>query len=163
AQAAVVTRNKSFGLSHVKVARLVRTLFGIGLTRGASAQVVLRAADRLEPADQEVCQAIKASPCLTPDETGWRVEGKPAWLHAWVGPRATGYAIEGDRSADALEAVIGLDWAGRMTHDGFSAYDRFTPATHQPCLGHVLRRARELLAQATRGAVHYPRRLIALL
>jgi transposase len=163
AQAAVVTLNKTFGLSHVKVARLFGALFGIGLTRGASAQVVLRAAERLEPADQEVCQEIKASPCLTPDETGWRVGGKPAWLHAWVGQRVTCYAIEQDRSADALEAVIGLDWAGRMTHDGFSSYDRFTQATHQQCLGHVLRRTRELLAQATRGAVHYPRRLIALL
>lgn len=163
AQAAVVTLNKTFGLSHVKVARLLQTLFGIGLTRGASTQIVLRAADRLEPADQEICQQIKASPRLTPDETGWRVGGQPAWLHAWVGPRATCYAIEADRSADALEAVIGLDWTGQMTHDGFSSYDRFTQATHQQCLGHVLRRTRELLAQATRGAVHYPRQLIALL
>ena len=162
AQAAVVTLNKTFGLSHVKVARLFGALFGIGLTRGASTQIVLRAADRLEPADQEVCQEVKASPRLTPDETGWRVGGKPAWLHAWVGQRATCYAIEADRSADALEAVIGLDWAGQMTHDGFSSYDRFSAATHQQCIGHVLRRTRELLAQATRGAVHYPRRLIAL-
>jgi transposase len=49
-----------------------------------------------------------------------------------------------------------------MTHDGFSSYDRFREATHQQCLGHVLRRVRELAAKATRGAVHYPRRLIAL-
>jgi transposase len=161
-QAAVVTLNKTFGLSHVKVASIFKALFGIDLTRGASAQIVLRAAARLEPADQEICQEIKASPCLTPDETGWRVGGKPAWLHAWVGERATCYAVEGDRSADALEAVIGIDWAGKMTHDGFASYDRFTQATHQQCLGHVIRRARELEEKARRGAVHYPRRLIAL-
>ena len=161
-QAAVVTLNKTFGLSHVKVASIFQALFGIDLTRGASAQIVLRAAARLEPADQEICQEIKASPCLTPDETGWRVGGKPAWLHAWVSERATCYAVEGERSADALEAVIGIDWAGKMTHDGFASYDRFTTATHQQCLGHVTRRARELEEKATRGAVHYPRRLIAL-
>jgi transposase len=141
AQAAVVTLNKTFGLSHGKVAAVFWSLFGIRLTRGASAQVVLRAAARLEPADQEVCADIKASACLTPDETGWRVAGKPAWLHAWVGARATCYAVEEGRSADALEGLIGIGWTGKMVHDGFSSYDRFAQATHQQCLGHVLRRA----------------------
>ena len=161
-QAAIVLLNKTFGLSHVKVARLFKLLYAIDLTRGASAQIVLRAAERLEPADQEISQEIKASPRLTPDETGWRVAGKPAWLHAWVGPGVTCYAIEANRKADALETVIGSDWAGKMTHDGFSSYDRFRQATHQQCLGHLLRRLRELAAAATRGAVHYPRRLIVL-
>lgn len=162
AQAAVAMLNKTLGLSHAKVAQAFGSLFGIDLTRGATVQIMLRAADRLEPADAEICQEIKASRCLTPDETGWRVEGKPAWLHAWVGERVTCYAIEKDRKVDALEDVIGRDWAGKMVHDGFSSYDRFSKATHQQCMGHVIRRARELLARATRGAVHYPRRLIAL-
>ena len=34
-------------------------LFGIRLTRGASAQIVLRAGDRMEPAYQEVRKEIK--------------------------------------------------------------------------------------------------------
>jgi transposase len=162
AQAAVVTLNKTIGLSHGKVVAVFGFLLGIPLTRGASAQIVLRVARRLGPAHQEVRDDVKASPCLTPDETGWRVGGNPAWLHAWVGERATCYAIDRQRSADVLERLIGLDWAGKMTHDGFSSYDRFSKAQHQQCLGHVLRRVRELLAKATRGAVHYPRKLIAL-
>jgi transposase len=163
AQAAVVALNKTFGLSHIKVAAVFHALFGITLTRGAGAQIVLRAADRLGPAYQEVREEIKSAPCVTPDETGWRVAGRPAWLHAWVGARATCYAIDPHRKAEALERLIGRDWSGTMVHDGFASYDRFTAATHQQCLGHVLRRARELEAQATRGAVHYPRKLIALL
>jgi len=162
AQAAVATLNKTFGLSHGKVSAVFQALFGISLTRGASVGIVLRAADRLGPAHQEIREEIKASPVLTPDETGWRVEGKPAWLHAWVGERATCYAIDRRRSACVLERLIGIDWPGKMTHDGFSSYGRFTKATHQQCLGHVLRRVRELEAKATRGAVHYPRGLIAL-
>src|SRR5262249_20518755 len=163
AQAAVGGLNKTFGLSHAKVAAVFGALFGITLTRGASAQIVLRAADRLGPADQEVREEIKSAPCLTPDETGWRVGGRPAWLHAWVTARATGYAIDPQRRADVLERLIGRDWSGTTVHDGFASYDRFTAATHQECLGHVLRRVRELESQATRGAVHYPRKLIALL
>src|SRR4051794_28948910 len=162
AQAAVVLLNKTLGLSHLKVATAFHALFGITLTRGASAQIVLRAADRLGPAHQEIHQEIKAAPCVTPDETGWRVAGRPAWLHAWVTERATGYAIDPHRKADVLERVIGLAWSGTMVHDGFASYDRFKAATHQQCLGHVLRRVRDLEAKATRGAVHYPRKLIAL-
>jgi transposase len=163
AQAAVTTLNKTYGLSHGKVVAIFKTLFGITLTRGASVQIVLRAAERLEPAHQEVRQEVKASPTLTPDETGWRVAGQPAWLHAWVGERATCYAIDRQRSAAVLERLIGRDWSGKMTHDGFSSYDRYAKATHQQCLGHVLRRARELEGKAKGGAVHYPRKLIALL
>jgi transposase len=162
AQAAVAVLNKTLGLSHAKVARVFGSLFGISLTPGASAQIVLRAAQRLEPADDEIVAEIRGSPTLAPDETGWRVGGQLAWLHAWVAKRAVRYTIERDRKVDALEAVLGLDWSGTMVHDGFSSYDRFTSATHQQCLAHILRRVRELAAQATRGAVHYPRQLIAL-
>ena len=126
AQAGVAVLNKVAGLSHGKVARVLAALFGVRLTRGASAQVVLRAAGRLEPAHQEVRREIKAAPCVTPDETGWRVGGQPAWLHAWVGERATCYAIDPHRSADALERLLGIDWSGVLAHDGWSSYDRFT-------------------------------------
>ncbi|HVI52809.1 MAG TPA: IS66 family transposase [Candidatus Sulfotelmatobacter sp.] len=162
AQAAVALLNKTFGLSHIKVAAVFRALFGIGLTRGGSAQIVLRAGDRLGPAYQEIRQEIKSAACVTPDETGWRVAGRPAWLHAWVAKRATCYAIDPHRKADVLERLIGIDWPGTMVHDGFASYDRFAAATHQQCLGHLLRRVRGLEAEATRGAVHYPRKLIAL-
>jgi transposase len=164
AQAAVISLNKTFGLSHAKVAAVFETLFGIRLTRGASAQIVLRAAERLEPADEEICQRVKESDCLTDGrvQTGWRVGGKSAWLHAWVGTDVVCYAVEADRSADALENQIGIGWSGKMVHDGFSSYGRFDKATHQQCVGHILRRVRELLGKATRGAVHYPRKLIAL-
>ena len=162
AQAAVITLNKDAGLSHGKVVAILRALFGIELTRGASAQVVPRAAARLRPARQEILQQIKDSAVVTADETGWRVGGRPAWLHARVGERATCYATDPHRSADALERVVGIDYGGVLAHDGWSSYDRFEEATHQQCLGHVLRRARELLARATRGAVHYPRQLIEL-
>jgi transposase len=163
AQAAAALLNKTFGLSHIKIAGIFHAFFGIRLTRGASAQIVLRAAHRLGPADQEIRREIRSAPCITPDETGWRVAGRPAWLHAWVTERATGYAIDPLRKADALERLIGRGWSGTLVHDGFSSYDRFAAATHQQCLGHVLRRVRELEAKATRGAVHYPRKLIALL
>jgi transposase len=162
AQAAVALLHTQAGLSHGKVATVFDALFGIGLTRGASAQINGRAGVRSEPAYQQIRASIRSSRQLAADETGWRVGGRSAWLHVWVGDTATAYAIDSQRSADALERAIGLDWSGVLGHDGYGTYDRFTSATHQSCLAHVLRRARELLDDATRGAVAFPRRLIAL-
>jgi transposase len=162
AQAAVVSLNKQSGLSHGKVAGVMGALFGIDLTRGASTQVVLRAAERLGPAYGEILDATAGAERLAVDETGWRVGGRPAWLHAWVGERATCYRVDRRRSADALEAVIGIDWGGVMVHDGFASYDRFTEAIHQQCVAHLLRRAREMLEAATRGAVRFPRQVVEL-
>jgi transposase len=162
AQAAAALLNKQAGLSHAKVAAVFRALFGITLTRGASAQIGLRAAARLAPSHRTVLQEVRGSEQLKVDETGWRVGGRPAWLHAWVGDRATAYVIDPRRSADALERVIGRDWGGVLVRDGWASYDRFTEAVHQQCVAHVLVRARELLVGATRGAVRFPRQVLDL-
>ena len=162
AQAAAAVLHTQMGLSHGKVASVFRTLFGIDMTRGASAQIGLRAAARLQPDYELILGEVRSSERIAADETGWRVGGHPAWLHAWVGDRATAYAIDSKRSADALERVIGRDWSGVLSHDGFASYDRFEAAIHQQCVAHVLRRARDLLVTAARGAVRFPRQVIAL-
>jgi transposase len=163
AQAAVALLHTQAGLSHGKVAAVFQALFGITLSRGASAQINGRVGRRLEGDYQLVLEEVRQSESIAADETGWRVGGQSAWLHVWVGERASAYAIDSQRGADALERVIGADWSGILSHDGFASYDRFGGAIHQSCLAHVLRRVRELLSRATRGAVRFPRQVIALL
>ena len=122
AQATVVYLNKHSGMSYGKIADLFRQTYDITLTRGACAQIVLRAGQRLQPAYEEIQQHIRAAEHLTPDETGWRIGGHPVWLHAWVaGDGATCFAIDPRRSAEVLQRIIGIGWSGGMTHDGFSS------------------------------------------
>ncbi len=164
AQATVVYLNKRAGMSCGKIADTFDKVFGITLTRGACAQIVLRAAEKLQPAYEQIREHLKSSQHLTPDETGWRIGGHPAWLHGWVGDDgATLYAIDPQRSADVLEKVIGIDWSGSMTHDGFSSYERFENAAHQQCVDHALRRARGLLEKQTGAARIFPQQVIDLL
>jgi transposase len=163
AQAAVVELNKQGGLSHGKVTRCLKSLFGIDLSRGGSVHTILRAARRCEPAYEAIRQSVGQSEWVVPDETGWRVGGLPAWLHALVGPEATAYVIDPTRSGAVAEAVLGLDYDGTLIHDGWSPYDQFQDARHQQCLNHLLRRADEMEANATRGAVLFPRRVAGLL
>ena len=163
AQAAIVYLNKHAGLSHGKVVHVLRTLFGITLSRGASAQIVLRAGERLGPAYVEIQAKLKNSPVITPDETGWRIGGGTVWLHAWVGADGvTCYHIDRQRGCDALQRLLGIDWSGTLVHDGWASYDAFEEACHQQCQAHVLRRAHELEETAAGRAKTFPRQVIDL-
>jgi transposase len=124
---------------------------------------VLRAASRCEPVYEAIRETVGQSEWVVPDETGWRVGGYPAWLHALVGPEATAYVIDPTRSGAVAEAILGLDFDGTMIHDSWSPYDQFERARHQQCLNHLLRRADELAATAMRGTVCFPRRVAGLL
>jgi transposase len=159
AQAAVVELNKQAGLSHGKVPQRLDHLFGITLSRGGSVHTGVRAAARLEPTYEAIRQSVGQADWVVPDEAGWRVGGHPAWLHTLVGPEATAYVIDPTRSGDVAADILGLDYDGTMIHHGWSPYDRFYEASHQQCLRHLLRRADEMEAAATRGAVCFPRRV----
>lgn len=163
AQAAVVELNKNAGLAHGKVSGVFRNLFGIELTRGGVAHVVLRAGRRCQPIYRAICRAVRRSAWVVPDETGWRVGGLLAWLHGFVTPKTTAYIIDPTRGHDPAERLLGLDYDGMMIHDGWSPYDRFLKARHQQCNQHILRRCAEILQTATRAAVRFPRRVAALL
>lgn len=162
-QAALVILNKRAGLSHGKVCHCLQTLFGIRLTRGGSAQAILRAGRRCRPIYQRLRQKLRAARRVTLDETGWRIGGLPAWLHTLVSRTATVYEIARTRDHTVAEGVLGADYAGTLIHDGWAPYDRFTQARHQQCLAHLLRRCRELLETATRGAVRFPQQIQAWL
>jgi transposase len=163
AQAAAVMLNKELGLSQGKISRFFQAFFGIKLTRGGSCQIMLRAADRCEGNYQAIIQRVRRSDWIVPDETGWRIGGWLAWMHAAVSEDAVAYLIARQRGFEASALLIGEDYAGKLIHDGWAGYDRFWHAIHQTCLAHLLRRCHELLETATRGAVIFPRKVKALL
>lgn len=155
--------NKQLGLSHGKVAWLLEKVFHVKIDRSTSARSVQRTARRCEAAYEQIRQDVRGSDQVTPDETGWRVGGQKAWLHAFASARATCYEVDPTRSGQPAERLLGLDWPGRLVHDGWSVYDRFVEAIHQQCNAHLLNRCNELLEVARRGAVRFPRAVKKLL
>jgi transposase len=156
--------NKELGLSHGKSVRLLRTLFPeLRLARGTSVRSTLRTAARCAPAYEQLREDLRGASEVAPDETGWRVGGRSAWLHAFVSKQETCYVIDPTRSHEPAEQLLGLEWPGTLVHDGWSVYDRFTRAFHQQCVRHLQRRCQELLETAVRGAVRLPRAVLALI
>ena len=61
-------------------------------------------ASHCEPVYEAIRESVGQSEWVMPDETGWRVGGHPARLHALVGPQAIAYVIDPTRSG-AVAAV----------------------------------------------------------
>jgi transposase len=154
--------SKELGLPAGKVARLLGQ-FGLDLTPGGVTQAVARAARHAGPTYQALLEGVHASPVVAPDETGWRVGGRRAWLWAFAGQGVVVYRIAPGRGYDDAAAVLGHDYAGVLERDGWAPYRRFTQATHQTCLAHLLRRCAELLADAKRGQAKTPHAIRRLL
>lgn len=163
AQALTAQLNKESGLPYGKIRSLFRTAFGISVSRGGAAQVVLRVAERLDPAYQHIFAIVRRSRVVYPDETGWKVGGRLRWLWTFVTRTATAYVIRASRGAEVVSEVLGDFYRGVMGHDGWAPYDQFILAEHQQCLAHLFRRCEDLLSTATRGAVRFPRDFKALL
>ena len=163
AHAALALCNKDLGLSHGKGAKLFRQLFGVTIARSTSVRSMLRTANQCQRAYEEIRQSVRGSPFVVPDETGWRVGGKIAWLHAFPAQAATCYVIDPSRSHRPATELLGENYAGVMIHDGWSPYDRFVEARHQQCVAHLLRRCGELLETATGPAVRFPRAVMSAL
>lgn len=159
AQALAVHLNKEAGLSHGKIAFVLQAVFGLSLTRGGAAQIMLRAARRCGRYYCQLQILIKRSPSLAVDETGWRVGGILHWLHVAAAQRLTLYLIAKGRGFPESAWLIGAQFEGCLTHDGWSPYDKFELAKHGTCNGHLLRRCATLLEIAKAGAVRFPRQV----
>lgn len=151
-----------FGVPYRKVAGVLFAHFGVRVTAGALVLAEHRLAARAQPAYQELGLAVRHSPVVHADETGWRIGGHRAWLWVFCTPQVTIYAIRQSRGADVVQEILGVHFAGVLTSDCFLAYDPFA-GVKQKCFAHLLRTCSEIEALKTRGAVRFPRAVAALL
>jgi transposase len=155
--------NKVYGLSYGKVSGVFAQLFGLHVAPSTMVRGLERLAFRAEPVYQGLCEEVRRSPVVYPDETGWKVAAVLGWLWVFVSKNAVVYAVRPSRGTDVVREILGADYKGTLGHDGWAPYDQLTAATHQTCLGHLLRRSHHLLEAATRGAVRFPRAVKNLL
>jgi len=153
--------HKGLGLPLGKVQRMLRTQCGLHVTRGGLAHLCARVARRATPTYEALCAEVRHSPVVSPDETDWTIGRVLHWLWVAATPTTTAYRIAAGRGVDDAAALLGADVAGVLARDGWAPYRRFTRATHQTCLAHLLRRCRLLHLDPPRCAL--PPQIQALL
>ncbi|MGH8711799.1 MAG: IS66 family transposase [Burkholderiales bacterium] len=159
AQALMALLKNKLGLSYGDITALMKDAWGIEVTRGAAAHIVRRAGERAESMYDAFKAMIPQRDTVYPDETGWKINGRLHWLWDFVTDLFTVYVIRPSRGVDVPGEVLGMEYAGRMTHDGWAPYDKFLHAVHQQCLQHLLRRAKELIEQLGAGTSRFARRV----
>ena len=155
--------NKELGLSPQKTARTLELVGGISVTPGGVVQAVARQARALEPTYRALIESVRESPVVAPDETGWRVDGRKAWLWAFAGEDATVYLVASGRGYEEAKVILGEDFSGVLERDGWAPYRRFELARHQTCYGHLLRRTSEMIADSLAGQARVPHALRRIL
>lgn len=154
--------NKELGLSPTKTAAMLGQ-FGIEVTPGGIVGAIARQARSLGPTYAALCEGVRASGVVAPDETGWRVDASKAWLWAFVGDGVTVYLIAAGRGYEQAASVLGADFAGVLERDGWAPYRRFELASHQSCVAHLLRRTGEMISDSVAGQARIPHALRRLL
>jgi transposase len=155
--------NKQMGLSLGHTRQVLSYGFGLEVSRGGLYRALARMAGRAEPTYDGLVETARQAPVNGMDETGWKVGGRLQWLHVAVSAQVTVYAILPGRGYEQSVAILGAEYDGFLTHDGWSPYYRFQCAFHQSCLAHLLKRCREMVQTASPAALAFPRTVEDLL
>jgi transposase len=151
------------GISYGQVAAVMKEVLNFPVHRSTLCRALGRLARKSEPTFQSLIAQTRASPVVYPDETGYRIGGRSAWAWAFVSRSVSLICILWGRGYAEAASILGHAYSGALVPDGWAPYRRFTRATLGTCNAHLLRRCREMLATATRGAVSFPRAVKKLL
>jgi transposase len=143
-RAAAVYLHTGIGISLRKVPRALADLFEFRFTPAALIGFEkLLATDALPMAD-DIRKKIAASDgAVHADETYWTLDGKRAyyWLHATE--QYIHFQFDTTRAGEVSRELLGVDFAGTLVTDCYSAYDAHGAKAKQKCLSHLARTARD--------------------
>jgi transposase len=122
--------------------RYLETVHGLHLSQGELVSVLQTVGQRAERAVTAIREAIRQSPVVHADETGWRQNGQNAYLWSASTPLLR-YFLFGSRQKSMVDAILGEDFTGTLGTDFYAAYDHY-PGPHQRCWAHLLRDIHEL-------------------
>jgi transposase len=154
--------HKELGVPVSKVCGIL-ALLGVNVTPGGLHHALGRLVKQAQPTSRALVRAVRASAAVAADETGWRVAGRREWLWVFVGDGVTVYLIAPGRGYEQAASILGREFSGVLERDGWAPYRRFAHARHQTCAAHLLRRARELIADSVAGQARIPHAVRRLL
>ena len=153
------------GIPYRKITELLTNGFSLEVSASGLCQANAQLAQKAQPIYQELVEAIRRSSAVYADETGWRIGVLSAWLWVFTSERITVYTIRESRAHEVVVEILGREFAGVLVSDCFRAYDAkvLEGWLKQKCFAHLVREFAKLEREKTRGAVRFPRALLAVL
>lgn len=127
-------------VSYERLREILRGLFGLEISEGAIANMLMRAGDCFADEAERIEAAVRKSPVIASDETSTRVMGQTCWQWVFASSTAVSHRIAASRAKAVVEDFldgarpevwISDRYGGQMGHADL----------HQACLAHLLRDA----------------------
>jgi len=131
------------GISLGKTRDLLHDFFGLTVSRAGLLGHLRWGGALFEPVVEELLQRLRNSPVVQGDETGWRINGKTAWVWCFRDPSLALFLIDRHRNREVIVGVLGESFAGTLVSDFYAAYHGLE-CPKQRCLVHLLRELAKL-------------------
>ena len=126
------------GLTLLKIQKLLKEQYTLEISTGQLSEILTRAAKSFGDGYDDLKTSLREQSHLHVDETGWREDGKNAWLWSFSNQDLSVYVIDPTRSQSVVEEVLGAVFAGVLCSDFYGAYHQIQ-ADKQKCWAHILR------------------------
>ena len=145
------------------IRKFLRDVLGCPVSRGHLRNVIVTVSDALEPAFDELLNALPAQAALHIDETGHTDNGERFWTWCFKASMYTLFRIDKSRGSQVLLDVLGEEFSGIIGCDYFSAYRKYMRLNDkvavQFCLAHLIRDVKYLITLSDPKTKAYGERL----
>jgi hypothetical protein len=122
---------------------VLRDLHGLEVSLGELVELLHRTKESAQPVLDGLKTAIRASPAVQADETGWREDGRNGYIWSVSTPTIRYYEYHHSRGGEVVKHLIGENFQGVLGSDFYGGYN-LHQGLHQRCWVHFLRDVHEL-------------------
>lgn len=137
-QAAIATLSVRNRLSRRDAVELCEELFQARVSSGTVEAVLARVGAALADPHEDLLHAVRSSPHLNMDETGWRLQGSQRALWGMFTDQHAYFHVAADRHEDHAKMLL-ADTRAIVTSDRWWAYSHLPLARRQICWAHLRR------------------------
>jgi transposase len=137
--ALVTTMRYGHGISYNRMQQMLGEVFGLEISEGAIANLLLRVKEQLQSSVDGIVQRLRSSRLVCSDETSARVNGKNQWEWVFQNDQVCLHVIRPSRAGDVIREVMAEHRPQIWVSDLFSAQKTHPAEDWQVCLAHQLR------------------------
>jgi len=150
-QAALAVLTGAYRLSKDQAETLCGDLFAIPVCPGTICNLEQDTTAALQPVVEQLREYVKTQHANL-DETGWREQGKRAWLWVTVTTLVTVFHICRSRGSAVARWLLGPGWHWVVTSDRYSAYTWLALRRRQLCWAHLRRDFQAMIDRDNAGS-----------
>lgn len=169
ARAAAHALHYHLGVTVRKVPHVLKALTGLSMTQSAITQDALRQMQGpIGETYQHLRQRVKCSDYVHTDDTGWSIQGNPAYLMVFETTGSepiTVFQIRSQHRNEEVRELVPSDYQGVMTTDRGKSYDaqELSTVRQNKCVFHIRRNIQSALELQPPGARSFGKSLLTLL